>query len=117
MKPKQCGNCKHWRQLSLGREYGTCEAPFPQWIWRSVKYTDRAEMRTSSDAESCEIFTDLKGVSLKKMSRLQPYAKFPAWKSETCIARMLACAGALRIHGFMTDLVLISVGDSPWVSR
>jgi len=54
---------------------------------------------------------------LKKMSRLQPYAKFPAWKSETCIARMLACAGALRIHGFMTDLVLISVGDSPWVSR
>jgi len=37
------------------------------------------------------------------MSKLRPYAKFPTWKSETCLKRMLACAGALHVHGFMSD--------------
>jgi len=37
------------------------------------------------------------------MSNLKPYDKFPAWKSETCLRRMLACAGALHVHGFMSD--------------
>lgn len=37
------------------------------------------------------------------MTKLRPQDKFPAWKSETCLRRMLACAGLLNVHGFMSD--------------
>jgi hypothetical protein len=37
------------------------------------------------------------------MTKLRPYDKFPAWKSGTCLRRILMCAGALHVHDFLSD--------------
>lgn len=60
MKVQTCGCCIHWQMVGLGREYGHCEAPIPQWVWRewrAMRYTKRTAERSSLEVESCDAFT------------------------------------------------------------
>ena len=60
MKSRVCGSCRHWRQLSLGRDDGTCEAPLPAWVWLRGEANricpKRTELRSSADAQECDVF-------------------------------------------------------------